>query len=242
MKSVAKRARKDLGAYYLDNLTPKILCDWRDKLLSEGKANQTVRHHLALVSVVYSAAIKRFHIYEGHNPVKLIEKPSVARTGRTRVVTPDELERIVAALEKPIAAYVRLGFETGMRRGEIERIERGHLDPEGRTLLIPITKTGRPRLIPLSPDAVEWVKDLLGDGDKCPLHGDYVYRRFKAQATKHGIEDARFHDLRHSAVTRFFEKGLGHFEVAAISGHTTMQMLSRYTHISVGHLQKKLYG
>jgi integrase len=231
-----------LGAYYLDNLTPRILCDWRDKLLTEGKANQTVRHHLGLVSVVYSKAIKHFHTYEGNNPVKAMEKPSVARTGRTRVLTPDEVETIISGLSKPLRAYILLAFETGMRRGEIERIERIHLDTSKRTLLIPITKTGRPRLIPLSPDAVQWVEDLLGGGDKSTVLGDFAYRIFAGQAKKHGIKDARFHDLRHSAVTRFFEKGLGHFEVAAISGHTTMQMLQRYTHISVGHLQAKLYG
>jgi integrase len=55
-----------------------------------------------------------------------------------------------------------------------------------------------------------------------------------------GIADLRFHDLRHEAVSRLFEKGLNPMEVAAISGHRTLQMLKRYTHLRASELVKKL--
>lgn len=241
-KSLAKRCKADLGAYHLDKLTPKVLSDWRDTLLASGKSNQTVRHHLGLVSVVFGHATRRLHLYQGDNPVRQVAKPSVANTGRTTVITEVELHRILETLSKPIRAYVLIAYETGMRRGEIEKICREHLDTEKRTLLIPITKTGRPRCIPLSVDAVGWVEDLLGGEDKATVTGDCVYRHFVRRTTALGLHDVRFHDLRHTAVTKLFEKGLGHFEVAAISGHTTLQMLSRYTHISVTHLHQKLFG
>lgn len=241
-KSLGKRCREDLGAYYLDNLTPKVLSDWRDSMLAKGKANQTVRHHLGLVSVVFGHAIRRLHVYAGPNPVQQVEKPSVAHTGRTRVLSPAEVNSLIEGLSKPLRAYILLAYETGMRRGEIERIERPHLDIQNRTLLIPITKTGKPRCIPLSEPAIGWVLDLLAETDRATLNGDYVHRIFSQRANQLGLRDVRFHDLRHSAVTRLFERGLGHFEVAAISGHTTMQMLSRYTHISVTHLHQKLHG
>ena len=48
-----------------------------------------------------------------------------------------------------------------------------------------------------------------------------------------GIEDLRFHDLRHEATSRFFEKGLREMQVAAITGHKTLQMLKRYTHLKI---------
>ena len=57
---------------------------------------------------------------------------------------------------------------------------------------------------------------------------------------KAGIVDLRFHDLRHEAVTRFFELGLNPMEVAAISGHKTMQMLKRYTHLRAAELALKI--
>jgi len=53
-----------------------------------------------------------------------------------------------------------------------------------------------------------------------------------AEAVKRaGLEDLRFHDLRHEAVSRFVEAGLADQQVAAISGHKSMQMLKRYTHL-----------
>ncbi len=55
-----------------------------------------------------------------------------------------------------------------------------------------------------------------------------------------GIENLRFHDLRHEATSRFFEKGLNPMQVAAITGHKTLQMLSRYTHLRAEDLAKML--
>ena len=56
-----------------------------------------------------------------------------------------------------------------------------------------------------------------------------------------GIEDLRFHDLRHEATSRLFEKGVFEgVEVAAITGHKTLQMLKRYTHLRASDLAQKL--
>jgi integrase len=55
-----------------------------------------------------------------------------------------------------------------------------------------------------------------------------------------GIEDLRFHDLRHEATTRLFEKGLNIMEVAGITGHKDLRMLRRYTHLKAEDLAQKL--
>jgi len=55
-----------------------------------------------------------------------------------------------------------------------------------------------------------------------------------------GIEDLRFHDLRHEATTRLFEKGLNIMEVASITGHKDLRMLRRYTHLKAEDLARKL--
>ena len=54
------------------------------------------------------------------------------------------------------------------------------------------------------------------------------------------MTDLHFHDLRHEAVSRFVEMGLSDQEVAAISGHKSMQMLKRYTHLRAEDLVEKL--
>jgi integrase len=64
-----------------------------------------------------------------------------------------------------------------------------------------------------------------------------VWRR---AAKKVGIDNLRFHDLRHEATSRFFEKGLNVMKVAAITGHKDLRMLQRYTHLRTEDLAKKL--
>ncbi len=54
------------------------------------------------------------------------------------------------------------------------------------------------------------------------------------------IENLRFHDLRHEATTRLFEKGLNIMEVASITGHKDLRMLRRYTHLKAEDLALKL--
>ena len=55
-----------------------------------------------------------------------------------------------------------------------------------------------------------------------------------------GITGLRFHDLRHTATTRLFEKGLGIMEVALITGHHDLRMLKRYTHLKPESLVARL--
>ena len=55
-----------------------------------------------------------------------------------------------------------------------------------------------------------------------------------------GIQNLHFHDLRHEAISRFFELGLSVPEVALISGHKDMRMLFRYTHLKAENVAEKL--
>jgi len=67
-----------------------------------------------------------------------------------------------------------------------------------------------------------------------------VKKAFGRAAARAGLIDLHFHDLRHEATTRFFERGLNIMEVAAITGHKDLRMLSRYTHLRAEDLAKKL--
>ena len=63
---------------------------------------------------------------------------------------------------------------------------------------------------------------------------------WKHTLTKLGIKDLRWHDLRHEAASRLFEKGLHPMEVASMTGHKSMQMLKRYTHLKPESLLERL--
>lgn len=111
-------------------------------------------------------------------------------------------------------------------------------------LTIPVTKTGRPRTIPLRDSAIEILKrQAVGKGkdDRLfPLSANAFRLAWERLKRRAGIQDLRFHDLRHEAISRFFEDGLSLPEVALISGHRDPRQLFRYTHLEASKIAAKL--
>lgn len=139
-------------------------------------------------------------------------------------------------------AIIQLAVETGMRRGELVKMKCKDIDYHSRTVSLYDTKNGEDRVVPLSTSAIAVLKSLPAriDGGVFGIHPDTVSKRFMRACRVADIQDLRFHDLRHEAVSRLFEKGLNPMEVAAVSGHKTLQMLKRYTHLRAEDLAKKL--
>ena len=164
--------------------------------------------------------------------------------GRERRVSQEELSAIKSHLTPTMAAIVTIAVETAMRRSEILRLQREDLLPKDR-LHVRASKNGRSRIIPTSSAAVNALETLLSAA--APKR-DSVSQAFARACVKSSITGLHFHDLRHEAVSRMFERGLTVPEVAAISGHLDFRMLARYTHdISVEkkpmrckHLGRKL--
>jgi integrase len=72
------------------------------------------------------------------------------------------------------------------------------------------------------------------------LTTEAIKRAFMRARRRAGLEDFHFHDLRHEGTSRLFEKGLNPIEVASVTGHKTLQMLRRYTHLRAEDLVRKL--
>ena len=140
-----------------------------------------------------------------------------------------------------------------MRRGEILNIKKSHIDLTLKTLLIPSTKTDQHRINPLSTAAIAYLREQMRTSQKhsgrvfalteSPLFS-YTARglsgAFLKLCRKVEINDLHFHDLRHEATSRFFEKGLNPVEVATITGHKDTRMLMRYTHLRAEDLVGRL--
>ena len=144
-----------------------------------------------------------------------------------------------------LASAVRFAIETGMRMGEILSLTWRDVDLAQRIATLPNTKTGDARQVPLSTAAVAAITSLprhISDGRVFWTwqRADSLENAWRRAVKWAGIEDLRFHDLRHEAVSRLFELGLNPMEVASISGHKTLQMLKRYTHLKASELVKKL--
>jgi integrase len=131
----------------------------------------------------------------------------------------------------------------GMRRGELLSLEWVNVDLNKRTALLPITKNGDSRGVPLSSRALAVPRSLppLTTGRVFgELTADALKLSFRRAMRRAGITGLRFHDPRHEATSRLFEKGLNVMEVASVTGHKTLQMLKRYTHLNAVDLAARL--
>lgn len=131
-----------------------------------------------------------------------------------------------------------------MRRSELASLTWKEIDLEKQTAHLPKTKTDVPRTVPLSQAAIKALKNfgIQQKGRVFTLQAESMSQAFERACESHraNIVGVRFHDLRHEATSRIFEKGLNVMEVAAITGHKTLDMLKRYTHLRAEDLAKKL--
>jgi integrase len=233
--------RSALAGKSLAALRSSDLAAWRDKRLAEGQKPNTVRLDLALISHLYTIAAKEWGL-PVDNPCAKIRKPSAGQGREVRMSADQEALILVelAKINPELVAWATLAVESGMRRGELASLRREWF--VGRVVRIPDTKNGEPRRVPLSSRAVSALASLpvLEDGRVFALSLDWVTKAFSLAAARAGHPEIRFHDLRHEATSRLFERGLNPMEVAAITGHKTLIMLKRYTHLNAERLADKL--
>jgi integrase len=142
--------------------------------------------------------------------------------------------------DEELKRFLLLAIETGARRSELTSLEWKDVDLTGGTLTFRQTKNGTDRTIPLTGTAKSTLESMPKHHSLVfSLSSSQVTRKFSKACSRAQISDLRLHDLRHEAISRFFEAGLNQIEVAAISGHKSITMLHRYTHISTAHLLKK---
>ena len=241
-----KTLKRHLGDHRVSMLSPALVCKYRDirlKVVSPA----SLKRELVVLSSVLNTAIKEWGINLQNNPVSMVSLPKVGN-GRDRRLETGEEEKLLSASDE-LKRIIIVALETGMRRGEILNIKRSHIDFARQTLLIPLTKTDTPRTIPLSSRAIEALREQLrGSQNVIPIEETTLFSytarglsgAFLRLCRKHGLENLRFHDLRHEATSRFFEKGLNPVEVATITGHKDTRMLMRYTHLRAEDLVKRL--
>lgn len=136
---------------------------------------------------------------------------------------------------------ILFAVETAMRRSEICSLKWKYLNINKKTILIPLTKNGEEREVPLSEIALSQILKMDRVCESIfPISAHAITVAFRRACGRSGIKDLRFHDLRHEAISRLFEKGLSLAEVALISGHKTWSMLRRYTHLKAEDLVHKL--
>jgi integrase len=217
----------------LQQLTPAEMAKFRDDRLKLVKGS-SVRRELAIVHHCLQVARKEWGVPLPSNPVHQIVLPRIGNA-RERRASAEELDRLLSACKGKCSHWlptaIELAVETGMRRSELLSMRWDDLDPAARTVLLRMTKNGCSRKVPLSSRALELIQRMPRVGERVfGISANALRLAWGRLRRRVGVSGLRFHDLRHEAISRFFEKGLSMPEVAAISGHKDPRMLMRYTH------------
>jgi integrase len=226
-----KWSAESLGSLRLDQVGPKDFAEWRDRRLKEV-APATVRREMVLMNSVFSVARREWGLLSD-SPLDGVSKPAEPEA-RDRLPTGGEIERLQLsagedlnhATARAFHAFLFAG-ETALRAGEIVGMAWDHVDLERRTVVLPMTKNGTSRMVPLSKRAIELLGELPRQD---PVFGltsrqlDVLWRKLRGRAA---VVDLTFHDSRHWAITRLAKK-LDVMDLARMVGHRNLSQLLAY--------------
>jgi len=238
-RRIAAWNRHELAQQPLDAIRGVHLANYRDIRLDAGMAANTVRLELAIISHLYTVARTDWGFDWVNNPGKAVRKPKPAK-GRTRRCSREEEAKLLFYCEERGLIWLRVAIivaiDTAMRRGEFGHLEWGSIDLASRLVYLNDTKNGDSRVVPLTRRAVAAFESIKlpqtsASSSVFPVHVDNITQEFQAACKACDIEGMRLHDLRHEGTSRLFEKGFAVMETATVTGHKTLQMLKRYTHL-----------
>ena len=182
-------------------------------------------------------------IWTTQKPVEYLQLPSPHKSRKRRLM-PSEKERLFTAASSQrniyISSIIEFAIETGMRRSEILKLRWCDVDLEHGFASLYDTKNGEDRRVPLTKRCIEVLQTIPQTDERVfPVSATCLRLAWNRARNKAGITDLRFHDLRHEAVSRFFEMGMSVPEVALISGHKDVRQLFRYTHLNPENVFRK---
>jgi integrase len=177
---------------------------------------------------------------------------------RRRVLTPEEEPRLIEALQERLRPLLLVAIHTGMRLGELLALTWKDVDLGSGTIAIREAKSGEERIAWMSPIAratlqalrAKQIQESAASDSVALIRGSYIFgaalgsartclwRYWQPALRKAGIEDLRFHDLRHTFATRLVARGIDIYRVKTLIGHKTLRKTERYAHVADEHLRE----
>jgi integrase len=244
------------GNAYLFKIGMKDIEDYKTKRITEVQP-ATVNREFSRLRHMLRCAVDWGYIKV--NPckgVKELKEPP----GRIRYLSPEEIESLLAEcgpetlrenrynagrplselLNVYLGSIVEIAIHSGMRRGELLGLRWKDIDFRGRMVTLEETKNGERRVIPMNDTIYRILKALpvhLREELVFPgINGNMVSMAFKRACKRAGIENCRYHDLRHTFASHLTMGGTSLRAVQTLLGHKDIRMTLRYSHLSPAHL------
>jgi integrase len=222
----------------LAEMTPARISEYKSLRRTDGAKPATLARELEVLRHALNLAVREWEWLES-NP---FQKVKIERVNNKieRWISSEEEQRLLGAALPWLREIIIFALNTGMRQNEILSLKWSQVDLFRRTATLIETKNKEKRTIPLN----QTVLEILKSKDRVRNISGYVFtsqtgnkidarnllRAFYAARKKAGLEDVRFHDLRHTFATRLVQAGINLYVVKELLGHKTLTMTMRYAH------------
>lgn len=239
VQRICRQLHPYVGHLTLNQITGDVVWSIAQGELKRGNKPATVNRYLALIRNLLRMARDEWQWIDTFPKIRMLH----GEVERDRWLTREEADRLIGACPPHLAALVRFALATGCRAGEITGLEWSRVDLDRRTAWLNVTKNGTPRGVPLNQDAVAVLREQQGKHSRfCftfrgkPLCRDLTNSAWHTALKKAGIEDFRFHDLRHTWASWHRQAGTSTDELKDLGGWKTREMVDRYAKFATDNL------
>ena len=238
------------GAKFLEDVTPDVVMAIRDAEIGRPRQRNgkpisaaTVNRRIALLRAVINAAAREYQWIAQAPLFRCLPE----RNERTRFLSVPEVKKLIGCLAEPYRSMAQLAVSTGLRLGNIRTLAWSQVDLGRRILTFPgsIMKNGLPLTIPINETAMGAIRPWVN------RHRQYVFvkedgavvreipsKMWSRSLKEAGIEDFRWHDLRHTWASLMRQSGQSLDVIQELGAWQDARMVRRYAHLSVDHLYR----
>ena len=223
------------GETPIKTISPENVDAFVQERKGQKKAPATINVEIALLSHMFTWANKRTLTH--NHPVKGRER--LATPCKERYLSHEEIQQLLSAGTGDLRDMVTLALGTGMRASEVLGLDRDHVDLKRTVAMLPDTKNGDRRLVPLPPLVIEMLthrpaplRELFPGWNLSRLE-----HQFPQAVQQAGLAGVTFHTLRHTFASYAVMAGVDLYPLAKLLGHRTISMVQRYAPLAPAHLQ-----
>lgn len=261
-EGIIKKHFADFLDYRLDQITPKLIEDWQRETEAKGLKRSSINRALNPLRAIMTIAVEKEYL-EVH-PLKRCKNLKLTDDIKERYLSPDEEKRLREQLEvwnagkllqrttnddrtygDHIMPIILVALNTGMRKGEIFKLTWDNVSFESNIITVAgeTAKSSKTRKIDMNKETQRvldnWGKQSSRRGlvFPNPVNGKPlvdIKSMWKSILKDADIQGFRFHDLRHTFASKLVTKGVPLYTVQKLLGHSTIEMTTRYAHLSQG--------
>lgn len=228
-----------IGELFLDEIERTTLQRFVRSRKEEGVTDATIRRDLAFLSTLFTYMMAQYEDAPQINPVIGFSKKKLKEKKRLRFLTQAEYQVLLGACSAPeYRNIVILAVETGMRLGELMNLTWDRVSLNRREVYLDYTKSGLPRVVPLTDEAVRVFFGTVRHSRSNHVfwYGEgRPYTTFKnwweGTVRRSGIQDLRYHDLRHTFASWYLQRGGKLDRLKEIMGHSSIAVTEKYGHL-----------